>query len=718
MSDRQYNLSSELGATLAGLRNEQADKMTQTYIAQHLGIAQSRVSRIEKGDVSPTDSEIEGYLNTIGTENAKAYCQFLKVAWKHLKRPSFRHPQREEICEAEIFLQKLENFKSQPKLSQQFINEADLYGDTLRREAEYLANLNHCIAYVGEVGIGKTTAVCKLTGLFNLQKKKLKHQCLLSTASGRTTACEVRIKQGEKLGIVVEPKSQEEISKTIEDIWKNAKNRTEEDDGQTNISWENRRALVNLIKPEGENVNGEELLENLLSECENLKTFRAEIFDRLKSSETKQKEFWYEEEETSELLGNEWLEKQFKDINYSLDKQIPLPQRIDVFSKNILKSSPYVLEVVDTKGVDIEGSASSAGFREDLINYIDDDRTLSVLCCKFKDAPGNIVYKIVDNLIKTREEAFKERVIILVLVHNDEAIEMVDENGEEVEEEEEGYKLKQNEVEKKLKKLLQKCQQEFNIPILFFNAKSEEQKSMTAEIDRRLENLRLLHCDLLLEAKNALGILIKDVEEKNAIEARERVIKDLKSFLEDAKLREFRSLIHEEVLEEMKKAHYGKVKATIKRRGEYSNLNVYVLLSNAARGLAWARSYKAFHELTGIIKVNLRNQELKPVHNFLKLIQTNWYQWRESFLQDAKKSGELTFRYSLKPTSVWEECMEPDANGKFSRDRAIDELQHWFDDPEQERLHDLFNAKMEAAWQELVLDKLRKLTDDGTEEAE
>lgn len=716
MSNRQYNLHSDLGPTLARLRNEQADKMTQTYIARGLDIDQSRVSRIEKGDVSPTDTEIEGYLNVIGTEDALAYGQFLKVAWKHLKRPSFWHPQRDELYEAEIFLQKLEDFKSQPKLSQQLINEADLYGDTLRREAEYLINLNHCIAYVGEVGIGKTTAVCKLTGLVNLQEKKLKRQCLLSTASGRITACEVRIKQGEKLGIVVEPTSGEEISKTIEDMWKNAKNSTEEDDWQTNISWENERVLGNLIKAEGENIKGKELLENLLSECEDLDTFRTEIFDRLKPSESKQKEFWYEE--ASELSENEWLEKHYKDVNFGGNKKMPVPKRIDVFSDKIFKDSPYALEIVDTKGVDIEGSAKSAGLREDLINYIDDDRTLSVLCCKFKNAPGSVVYKIVENLIKTREEAFKERVLILVLVHNDEAIEMVDENGEEVEEEKEGYKLKQNEVEKKLKKLLQKCQPEFEIPSFFFNAKSDDPTSITAEMDRRLENLRLLHCDRLLEAKNALDILIKDVEEKNAIEARERVIKELKIFLEVAQLPKFRSLIHEEVLQEMKKAHYGTAKAAIRRRGEYFKLNVYVLLGNAARSLAWTRSYKVFYELTGIIKINLRNPELKPAHNFLKLIQTNWYQWREDFLQYAKEAGKLTFRFSLESSSVWDECMEQDGSGKFSRDRAIDELQHWFDDPDREPLHDRFNAKLEAAWQEQVLDKLRKLTDDGMEEAE
>ena len=52
--------------------------------------------------------------------------------------------------------------------------------------------------------------------------------------------------------------------------------------------------------------------------------------------------------------------------------------------------------------------------------------------------------------------------------------------------------------------------------------------------------------------------------------------------------------------------------------------------------------------------------------------------------------------------------------GKF-RDRVIYKLEQWFDDSEQQHLHDLLNNRLEKAWQEQVLDQLRNLTDEGTE---
>ena len=73
-------------------------------------------------------------------------------------------------------MQKLENFKSQSKVSKQQLNEAQLYGDTLLREAKYLRDINHSLAFVGKVAIGKTTALSKLTGLVNPQESKFNRQ--------------------------------------------------------------------------------------------------------------------------------------------------------------------------------------------------------------------------------------------------------------------------------------------------------------------------------------------------------------------------------------------------------------------------------------------------------------------------------------------------------------------------------------------------------------
>ena len=711
-----HDFPSDLGQTLAELRN--AAGKTQTDIAGNLKIDQSRVSRIEKGTVTPTQSEIDGYLSAIGTDDAKAYHEFLKLRWIHLNRPSFRHPQREELCKAETSLQKLENFKSQSKVLKQQLNEAQLYGDTLLREAKYLSELNHSLAFVGKVGIGKTTAICKLTGLVNPQEPRFNRKSVLATGKGRTTACEVHIRPRNKFGLVVHPFSEDEINKVIEDFWAVWKNSTEEDaeNKRTDVSWEIERALRNMTKLVSENEESDDPLVDLVKECENLATFRTEIFELLKLSEKKQQEFWFDE--TSEQTNRENIQKKFKDINYSLDNELPLPQRIDVFvPDNFFQFSPYELELVDTRGVDVEGTAKGTVIRQDLIDYLDDPRTLTVLCCKFDDAPGDLIYSLIDKLSETREEAFKERVIILILPHNDDALETTDNAGNEIETEEEAYKQKHSEVQRKLRKLQQKSNEVLKMPIFFFNASSEGSVQVAELLNKPLETLRLTHVKPLLEAVDALDVLIKDIEEKNAREARKNVIAALKIFLEqNPKLPLSARKVEEEYLmEEMSKAHPRKVLATVRRCGSLDSLNVYVLLSNGARNIAWYSSNKPFFELMGITNNLLGNSDLKPAHNFLRQIKTNWSVWREDFIKYAEQTGKQVFQFQLEYYFSWAECAAMYGQGGKFRDRVTEKLEQWFNAPEQQHLHDLLKNRIEKAWQEKVLEQLSNLTDEDIE---
>lgn len=715
MIDSIHDFPSDLGQTLAELRN--AAGKTQTDIAGNLKIDQSRVSRIEKGTVTPTQSEIDGYLSAIETDDAKAYHEFLKLRWIHLNRPSFRHPQREELCKAETSLQKLENFKSQSKVLKQQLNEAQLYGDTLLREAKYLSDLNHSLAFVGKVGIGKTTAICKLTGLVNPQEPKFNRKSVLATGKGRTTACEVHIRPRNKFGLVVHPFSEDEINKVIQDFWAVWKNSNEEDaeNEKTDVSWEIERALRNMTKLVSENEESEDPLVDLLKQCENVATFRTEIFELLKLSERKQQEFWFDE--TSEQTNRENLQKKFKDINYSLDNELPLPQRIDVFVPDkIFQFSPYELELVDTRGVDVEGTAKGTVIRQDLIDYLDDPRTLTVLCCKFDDAPGDLIYSLIDKLSETREEAFKERVIILILPHNDDALETTDNAGNEIETEEEAYKQKQSEVQRKLRKLQQKSNKELKMPIFFFNASSEVPVQVEELLNKPLETLRLTHVKPLLEAVDALDVLIKDIEEKNAREARKKVIAALNIFLEqNPQLPLLEQRVDEYLMKEMSKAHPRKVLATVRRGGSLDSLNVYVILSNGARNIAWHSSKEPYYGLRGIINNLLGNSDLKPAHNFLKQINANWSVWREDFLKYAEQTGKQVFQFQLEYYFNWAECAAMYGQGGQFRKRVISKLEQWFEDSEQEHLHELLNNRLENAWQEKVLEQLSNLTDEDIE---
>lgn len=718
MPDSINNLPPDIGQTLSELRK--AAGRTQTYIEerlkeQGLNVDQTRVSRIEKGLVTPTEGEIEGYLSTIGTDDAKAYREFLKQPWKILDRPSFRHPQRDVLCKAEAALQWVKDFKSQP-VPDFLKSRAQRFENRLLSEGKYLTSLKHTIAYVGKIGIGKTTAVCKLAGLVIPQGLSFERQSVLATGSGGTTVCEVHIRRAEKFGVLLEPQSKEEIEKLIEDYWASWKSSTEgeQKNQQRDVSSEITRTLRNmtgLARGSREGVNGKkekfDELVDLVNKCADLEAFRVEILDRMKLQERTQREIWCEE--TLLSAGLEWLKKTFEDINYVRNKELPLPERIDVFVPDkVFPASPYELEIVDTKGID------GTPIRQDLKRYQVDDppRALTVLCSGFNDAPDLAIQNVIDNLIKTgSKEVLKQRVILLVLPRPDEALATKDDAGYEVETEEEGYELKHDRV---LETLQQKGAEASNVPILFFNAQSKQ--DAPAQINKvliqQIEKLREPHVDLLRNAIEGIDGLIQHQEDEAYQEVRDALKRFVKRHQND--LASIQWSVHEYLLAQMNYEHPGRIRAAMRNGGTGKNLDVYFLLGEGTRSVAWRHTQQAFNGLKEQLKDLLDKHKQKPtVQNFLREILASWDEWREDFLKFAQLAGEQKFRPQLKYSDIWAQCA--DIKGSGFRDRVIWTLRSWFTAAEQRNLQNLLKDPMEKAWQEKVLAQLEKLTDDGVE---
>ena len=99
------------GALLARLRAELG--VTQAALASEAGLDQSRVSRIEKGEIV-ADAEVEKVLDALtkmGSPHARAFKDFRGHEWKQVPPPSFFNPQRacleiadEALCNIEEFL--------------------------------------------------------------------------------------------------------------------------------------------------------------------------------------------------------------------------------------------------------------------------------------------------------------------------------------------------------------------------------------------------------------------------------------------------------------------------------------------------------------------------------------------------------------------------------------------------------------------------------------
>ncbi len=701
MSISIYEVPNDIGNTLAELRK--TAKKKQADIAGSLNVAQSHVSRIEKGKLTPTNEEIEGYLSAIGTEEAKEYLAFLKP-WEILKRPAFKNPQREALWKAEISLRELNQLISTD--APDFLKaQAEMYDKRVREEAEYLTSLEHSIAYVGSVGVGKTTAVCKLTGLVMPQEKNFLRQSVLAVASGRTTVCEVCIRPGANFGLRVKPKSKDEINKLVEDLCATKRNidKGNQENQLEVVSEEMQRLLVNMagLQPE--------TFAELINQCDNLDTLPLEFLELLKLAERTREEIWYEK--TSNQIGIEWLKETFKLINYGRHKEFAVPQRIDVIvPDNVFQFCGYELEIVDTQGVD------KTAIRRDLLGYLNDQRTLTVFCSRFKDAPDREIYDLIENLIKNgSEKALKERVVILVLPQNDEADNMMNYAGDPVDSKDEAYNLKRGEVQAKLQPLLKDIEVG-DIPILFFNAKLEEDDpaKIANELIKKLDNLRASYVKQLLRTVKAINVLIKNQKEQNAREAYKEVSEFLKIFLKDYRNKPLPLWdVYVGLLQEMEKTPASTIRATTRRNGTWHKFDVYLHLGNKARSSAWSATSPAFYGLKQLVKTMTHKPKLEPAYNFLDEILANWEVWHEEFLKYTEQIGEQIFRPALVKSDIWEKCAVLEGSG--FRDQVIGKLRPWFKSPEQQHLHNFLKNRIEEAWQEKVLAQLEKLTDKGTE---
>ena len=120
--------------------------------------------------------------DAIGEPEALEYAEYAKSSWSHIPKPGFWHPSRTDLHQAEMLFAKLGEFVRRPQTTDGPKAQANLYRESLMRAVEFLTDTNHSIAFVGEIGVGKSTAICGSPGCSCRQIPKL----LLTFKTGRS----------------------------------------------------------------------------------------------------------------------------------------------------------------------------------------------------------------------------------------------------------------------------------------------------------------------------------------------------------------------------------------------------------------------------------------------------------------------------------------------------------------------------------------------------
>ena len=198
------SLNAEIGALLAALREKA--KVTQSHIAGAMGKSQASLLRLEAGDIGATPEDYAAYLTALGTPDARAAQLLIATTWRHLPRPPLQHPDIDDLIAAETALDRLSAFLDSDAVPRAVGGQAEMLIRRIHDFGDFLRSLKHRIAWIGDIGVGKTTAACRQAGLVvDAASAADLRGVILDTGGGRVTLCEVSVITGTSFAIEVEP---------------------------------------------------------------------------------------------------------------------------------------------------------------------------------------------------------------------------------------------------------------------------------------------------------------------------------------------------------------------------------------------------------------------------------------------------------------------------------------------------------------------------------
>lgn len=698
----------KIGKTLARVREESG--ISQKELAKKMGVSPSRVSRME--DQAWLDqSEIDNFLNKIGTPTSKAAKEYLKRKWNHLDRPDFFNPSREQLLMAESALRKVKSLESKTDPTSVFYKQLELHENTIRGLASYLSSTEHTIACIGSIGVGKTTAICGFLGLKDGDKP------VLHTGGGRTTVCEVQLQRGPEWGITVDPLSEDEIYKYVYDFCDYLLAVTSEESKDSQklntetyiLSREIERCIRNMAKlpirrfktkagyqQEDKAIDLVEAMraEGHQSEKDIADDLKIQVIIKMNLEARKKTEIWYTKETGKDPM--KWLREVYFEINHGRRDDFTIPKRITINLPNpVLDYEKLELRIIDTKGVD------DTAKREDLETHLNDPRALTVFCSRFLDAPDETTRTLIERSV---EAGIKDRLpnetSILVLPRNDEAMNVNTLDGSPIEEPEEGYRMRLDDIQSDLMRYDLR-----SLPVWFFDELIDSSEDTRRFLVARIEKLRRFYETRMAEVADTVDKVAENIQDAQAEAAFRQVLKSIQSWIDQHKVIEAIEDVHDDLIVAIqdKGTYAASVRASVNRKGSWINLDYYYQIGFGTRSKAVKTISEMFGELNAVIK-NLMTQEgMEPAKEFLNELLHFCNSESERMYQDIQRLGQEVYRSSLyESEDLWGWLQLQWGRGPGYKIRISGRTQEWFEDLERQRLNEAIQRQIVSMWEKLL----------------
>jgi transcriptional regulator with XRE-family HTH domain len=705
-------VNEEIGALVTKTR-EAAD-LTQKQLADRLGVNQSRVSRIEAGEASSDISIYASALEAIGNPQAHELAEALRVSWQYLRQPSFTHPNLSDLIKIERALSKLFHFKNANNASPEMLGQADLLLRRLQDAGDFLLQLDHQINYVGEIGVGKTTAVCGQSGLLlDPSKTNDLKSMMLDTGGGRTTLCDVLVQKGERYAFVVDPLSDEEVYRLAGELCQSVFEATGISPNPTSISdyrpsEEIIRALRNmsgLLRTRRErNTPVNDPLADLAARSNSMNELQTEFASKLTLWRRTQRDIEFEG--VDDAAGRRWFRETFTAINNGRHANFSIPGKVTATVPfHPLAGAPFNVALLDTRGID------GSSVRPDIVSHLKNGRAVTVLCSKWGSAPDPSIQTLLKHIVETEvDSSIFERIVIIILARSGDALSMKDDSGEYAQEISDGYDIK-------IRHTLDALDRERLPPvsIFAFDAASDDGVDATNFLKEKIAGLRNLQAESAHATISAVDQMLENAQQSRAIDALRSVSAELKLLAEGATfLQQDNSRIHARLLSNLDRAHPRTIWASVRRRGDYWNFDFYQHLADGAAAELKRQHSAVFAKLRDAVVNKIDRIEYFTVQKFLQQLLADVPQWESDFIRAIRHYTISTYRERLSVERIWEESEAAYGLGMPYRNRVVSEFTQWFE--RNNYIAAELDFKFQLAWQASFIEPLLRAAGEGLDE--
>lgn len=693
--------AAEIGRWIAEVRERAGIK--QNDLARRITWSPAVLSRVESGERTLSSDELTQILSSIGTPDALALKTALDREWRSLARPALDHPDQDLLWAAELIARDLEAKQLDPQVRNAFQRRLVSLLDEVRDAALKLAKREFRVAFIGGIGIGKSTAICRVAGLEVPDKDRATPVAVLEAGAGGITLCEVHVRTGPGVGIIVEPRSEDEIRADVYDFAEYIRDtvpgdvsEVESAEGtQQGVSREVERAIRNMaglrVIRNRKDENGQRLApideaKRLAESVGSTRELVVEILTRMSLQRRDRRDVWYDVSTGMSELA--WLKETFEAINNGRHPAFTLPGRIEVVVTHPLLSVPEMtLQLVDTKGID--GSV----MRADLEGHLDDSHTLPVLCTRFNDAPAEATQRLLQRARDSAVRGLENRALLLALPHSGEALEVKDEAGLRVGSDEEGYELKGEQIELRLR-----SQNLPQIKVGFFNAREDAPDRLRQLILGRVRSVQNRMREHLVAVTSSARSVLDNQEREQVQEVQRMAVRMLRASLGSIRpLLTVSGHVHEDLLEAIGRSHWSTVRAAVRREGEWPNLSYTHHLSYGARRLAVLACSDSVAGFARTCETMAATSDFSEARELIGQAERTLQTAYDELLRKVQLMGQTAYGSELrKDVAFWTDCEKE--SGRGYKSRIIARNEGWFASDARGVLEQEMRGLIEREW--------------------